>query len=183
MKRPSKHFLIVSGVLITLGLAGVAYSMYSGKIQIHNTTVNPAQGSSTPIPSPGTAGNPGDAAKSTIGASTNPATPTPAKSAAPSSSVLTISDFTLTPQKGSGKVFITSQISGITSGTCSLVLTSPSSKTQTAGGTIDYDGHFYFCSMSLISGVTEAGTWSGKLNVSGPGNASGSLSTQFVVAN
>lgn len=164
MKRPSEDFLIVSGILITLGVAGVAYSIYSGNIQISNTAVNP-----------------GDSAKSTISEAANKTTPTPTASA--SSAGVTISDFTLTPQKNSGQVYITSQIAGITSGTCSLLLTSPSSRTQAASGTVDYDGHFYFCSMSLINGVTEPGTWSGKLDVSGPGNASGSMSTQFVVAN
>jgi hypothetical protein len=180
MKRPSKQFLIVTGAVITLGIAGVAYSMYSSNKQASNTTVNPSQGSSSPVPSPSIAGNPGDAAKTAISNSASTPAPTATPAAASSSSVL-ITDFTLTPQTNSGQVYITSQITGITSGTCLLALTSPSSKSQSVNGTISFDGHFYFCSMSQISGITEAGTWNSKLNATGPGNISGSSSTQFVV--
>ena len=185
MKRPSKQFLIVTGSVITLGIAGVAYSMYSVNKQASNTTVNPTQGSSSPAPSPGTAGNPGDVAKTAISKSASAATPAPtATPAAASTSSVSITNFTLTPQTtqpSSGQVYITSQITGITSGTCSLALTSPGAKSQTASGTVGFDGHIYFCSMSTITGVTEAGTWRGKLVATGPGNSSGSASTQFVV--
>jgi hypothetical protein len=132
----------------------------------------------TPSPSPGQPGNAGDQAKSSISASASntPAASTPT----PVAATIAITDFTVLPRSG-GQVHVTSQVTGATTGTCTMALTSPTGASKSFTGILSWSGTYYNCSFGTTSGVTQLGDWEAQLTVTSAGKVSNMASTAFTV--
>lgn len=163
---------IVLGVLVVLLVVVGVLVMTNHKSA--SVTHNPVVSSPAVTPSPGTPGNPGDAAKSVQVT----ATPTPTAAVAKTTPGIAIGQFSIDqPQPGS--IHVVSQITGTSSGSCRLVVTSPTHSTISTDGTIVFDGHYNICSFGKIN-VSENGTWQANLSVSS-GTQTASSTTNFKV--
>jgi cytoskeletal protein RodZ len=175
MKRKSNRIYYYLGALALVLVLAAVVMAYTNHRQ--TATVVTPQVSGTAEPSPGQSGNPGDQAKSQTSS-----TPTPQSSATPVStpaaSTIAITDFTVAPRSG-GQIHVASQISGTTSGTCTLGLTSPTGSARSVSGTVTYSGTYYLCSFDTISGVTETGTWKASLVVKNADKSSNVAQTTF----
>jgi hypothetical protein len=172
MKKRPNRWRIWLPVALLVVLAGIGAWVYASQQKASkSTTVTPQtkQPPSTNEPSPGTAGNPGDDAKSEAGGAAASATPTPQAPA--QGGTVTLSNVTGT-NRGGGTVRAVAQVTGASNGTCTLIVNS-----QTATGDIVYSGSYYSCSVNL-SGLSGDGPFTGTLSAK---SASGSTSTNYTV--
>jgi hypothetical protein len=146
----------------------------------HVDLTEPAINGQTPTPSPGTPGNAGDAAKSDQGKNATPS-PTPVPTTVSGAPTITVSDFNITPRSGGTAVVQNDVVSGVTSGACSLALTSPSDNPQIFTGQVTSAGSYYSCSFGTITGISETGTWKASLSVTSGGSTGKANDTTFEV--
>lgn len=153
-RKKTVAFLIVGGVLV----GAVALAMTTN---LRKAEPSQIPGSALITPPPGQPGNAGDETKSQLSTATTP--PVVITGAATGKSSVKITKFAI-EQPSPGVIHPATTLSGLTSGSCTIILTTPSTTTQTKTGEILFDGHYHFCSLGNIS-ATAPGEWKAKLNV------------------
>jgi hypothetical protein len=173
--QPRSNKRIIIGVTALIALIAIAIFLFFSSTPAKRTSTTTQQSGPILVPA-GKPNNAGDNAKSSV--STTPPAPisasggstqttTQSSSPAAASSAIAVSDFSITPQgDSSGTIRIADTVSGVTEASCSLVLTSPSGQVRTVNGTLLYSGSAYFCSFGSVAGITEKGTWSGRITAS-----------------
>ena len=160
-QRSIKKPVAVSIVLLVL-IGGVAVLTYR-HFNSADTTNPTAQ--TKPITSPaGQPNNAGDNAKSSVGSPAPAPSTSPVNTPTPAATPLSVTHMTITPQGDSaGTIRVANTVTGTSSATCALTLTSPSAITRSVTGSLLYSGSSYFCSFGSITGINEKGTYTARL--------------------
>ncbi len=151
MRRSKKLQIPVIGLAIIVVVLGiVTFGIY-----LHHSRATAVQSTSTPTPSPGSPGNPGDTAKENLSSAEPSLSPVanPGANAQPAF----IDSFSV--QAVTGGWHVVTILSGLASGSCKLTITPTNSGALTKSGSVIVSGNTYMCDFGgSVPGSGAAGT-------------------------